>query len=221
VTYLRVRITAQSGAMTTSHSTGYFTNGEVEDYRVLVDNYPLSTITLSYTATLLNEQHGLLKWQVQEDGSTQGYEIQKSRDGFNWDELAVVGSDGHPGLKNYSYVDMNISYGKTFYRLRFIGNNKFSEIRTINRMKLDDIMVIRPNPVSDRALVDVESENRSVAEITLFSITGKQVYHKLERVEPGKSTLELAVSEDWPNGSYILRVHLNHQLVSRKLIIHR
>jgi hypothetical protein len=158
---------------------------------------------------------------VQEDGSTQGYEIQKSIDGFNWDDLSVIGSDGNPGLKDYSYLDLNIGYGKSFYRLKFIGNNKFSEVRTINRIRLEDLMVIRPNPVSDRALIDVESDNRSVAEITLYSMTGKQVHHKLVPVEPGKSTLELQVLADWPNGAYILRVQLNHQLVSRKMIIHR
>jgi hypothetical protein len=221
VTYLRIRMTSQDGGMTTSHATGYFTNGEVEDYLVLIDNYPLTTLTISYSANLWQDKHGLLDWQVQEDGSTLGYEVQKSTDGFNYENLVLVGSDGQPGLKNYSYLDPNISFGKTFYRLKFIGNNKFSEVRTVHRARLEELMIVRPNPVSDRAWINVGTENRSVAEVMLLTMTGKEIYRKLVPVDPGQNVIELPIDANWPNGTYVLKVFLNQQLASRKLIIHR
>ena len=221
VTYLRIRVTSASGGMTTSHATGHFTSGEVEDYRVLVDDYPLTTMVVSYTAELWNDKHALLEWKIQEDGSTLGYEVEKSYDGNNWEHLIVLGTDGHPGLKSYRHTDQNIGYGKTFYRLKFIGNNRYSEIRIVNRARLEDIMVIRPNPVRDRALINVNVENRSVAEIYLFTSEGRQLYHQKLIMEPGKSELELPVKTEWPNGTYVLRLFLNHETISRKLIIHR
>lgn len=52
-TYMRIRITSASAGMTTSHPTGYFATGEVEDYLIPVDNYPLSVTTITFNASIL------------------------------------------------------------------------------------------------------------------------------------------------------------------------
>src|SRR5690606_1191398 len=82
-TYLRVRITSASASMTTSHATGFFTNGEVEDYRILVDNFPLATHLLNFDAVTQGKKVKL-NWSATEDAGTLGYEIERSNDNISW-----------------------------------------------------------------------------------------------------------------------------------------
>lgn len=219
VTYLRIRIT--SGAMTANDATGYFSNGEVEDYRVLVDDYPLTTVGLNFSANLFNEHKANLQWSLQENGTVTGYEIQKSKDSRKWDHLGLKSSDGQGGMRSYEFIDENVTYGTTYYRLRFIGTNKYSEIRSVHRIRLTDVIVVKPNPAREKARITVESLTRAEAEIVLFTSEGREVYRRKETVSAGVSELELPISPDWPNGTYIINIYLNHEMASRKLLIYK
>ncbi len=219
VTYLRIRIT--SGAMTANDATGYFSNGEVEDYRVLVDDYPLTTAGLNFSADLFNEKNARLQWSLQENGNVTGYEILKSKDSREWIHLGLKSSDGQGGMRSYELIDENVTYGTTYYRLRIIGTNKYSEIKSVRRIRLTDVIVVRPNPAREKARITVESLTRSEAEIVLFTSEGREVYRRKETVSAGVSELELPISPEWPNGTYIINIYLNHEMASRKLLIHK
>jgi hypothetical protein len=205
--------------MTTSHATGYFKNGEVEDYEVHVDNYPLTASIVDFSATLVNLDDARLQWTSLEDGSIAGYEIQKSTDGMNWTYLAMTLSDRLAGEKEYEYTDPDIPYGTTYYRLKFIGANRYSDIKSVRRIQLSDVITVRPNPVQHKAIIGLETVAASEAELRLFTSGGKQVYVDKVAVPAGRSEVELPVSPDWPRGIYILRICLNNEMVSRKLLI--
>jgi hypothetical protein len=50
--------------MTGSNPTGYFPDGEVEDYRVWVGEYPLDVKMISFEAKGMNNKTAYLKWQT-------------------------------------------------------------------------------------------------------------------------------------------------------------
>jgi len=223
-TYLRVRITQASAGMTTAHATGYFTNGEAEDYKVLVDNYPLSISNLSFDASLFNNKYAKLTWSANEDNNFSGYEIEKSKDSRNWENAGVTGTNGQSGDKHYEFNDYSPYAGKTYYRLKFIGvnsNNRYSEIRTVKKTNLSDIITIIPNPVTTVATISIEASEKTIADILLNDINGKQVYYQKSPVTSGSNTILIPVKENWPSGIYMLRIIMNNEIAYKKLIIHK
>jgi GEVED domain/Secretion system C-terminal sorting domain len=221
-TYLRVRITQASAGMTTAHATGYFTNGEVEDYKILIDNYPLSLTNLSFDASLINNNYAKLEWSANEDNNFSGYEIEKSKDSRNWGSAGIIASNGKAGDKHYEFNDFSLYAGTTYYRLKFIGvngGNKFSEIRTVTKINLADAVTIKPNPVTSIATIGIEASERTTADIVLSSVNGRQLFYQKFPVNAGSNTMVIPVKEEWPAGMYILRIIMNNEIAVKKLII--
>ena len=53
--------------MTTDHPTGYFPDGEVEDFRVPVNSYPLSTQAFDFDAKLTPVKSVKLNWRLMDE----------------------------------------------------------------------------------------------------------------------------------------------------------
>lgn len=222
-TYMRIRITSASAGMTAAHATGYFTNGEVEDYPIPVDNYPLSVSTVSFNAAVINNSYAKLSWTAVEQSGPGGYEVQKSSDGLHWTYAGFVAGSGTAGEHQYDFNDDKLAYGRTWYRLKMAGVNgsKYSETRMVTRISPDDRVSIRPNPVKNRALINIESNERTTAEIRLFTETGKMVYESKSQLNSGSNILSISVKPEWPAGAYILRVNIHNESTSKKMIIEK
>jgi hypothetical protein len=221
-TYLRIRITSASALMTTSHATGYFTNGEVEDYKVLVDNFPLSITNFSFDAILINNKNSKLTWTASEDNNFSGYEIEKSKDSRNWETLGLVASNGEQGQKNYEFIDSAPYNGNTFYRLKFIGvsgSNKYSEIKTIKMVSLAEIVTIKPNPVTTVADIGIITTEKTTVEILISTVSGKNIFTQKYSVDAGANTISIPVKNEWTAGMYLVRIIMNNEIADKKLMI--
>jgi hypothetical protein len=221
-TYMRVRITQASAGMTTAHATGYFTNGEVEDYKILVDNYPLSITNLEFNATLIDNKYAKLNWSANEDNFSGGYEIEKSKNSHNWEYAGVVGSNGKVGDKQYEFNDFSLYSGTTYYRLKYIGVNsstRYSEIRSVTKPNFADKVTVRPNPVTSMVNIGIEASARTTADLILTEINGRQIYYKKFPVNAGTNNIMIPVKEEWPAGMYMLRIFMNNEIADKKLII--
>lgn len=223
-TYMRIRITSASAGMTSAHATGYFTNGEVEDYLIPVDNYPLSVSALSFNANAINNSYAKLNWTAFEQSGAGGYEVQKSTDGSNWIFAGVVASDGRAGEHTYEFTDNDLAYGKTYYRLRMIGvsgNDKYSEIKQVKKLKPEETVIIKPNPVKNTAVISIEAIDRTEADLLLLTENGKQVFSQKAMLNSGINTIRMPVQSEWSPGVYILRVIINNKTISKKMIIEK
>lgn len=223
-TYMRVRVTSASAGMTAAHATGYFTNGEVEDYRIPVDNFPLSVSTLSFQASLMNNAVARLNWSTIEQPGFGGYEIQKSRDAIGWEHAGLVQASGQPGEHSYEFTDGQLDYGKTYYRLKLIGvngNNKYSETRFVNRLNPAESVILKPNPVKNTAIISIESNNRTTADITLLTENGKKIYYDSKVINTGRNTVRIPVKSEWPAGVYLLKIFLNNETITKKMVIEK
>lgn len=223
-TYLRIRITSAAAVMTTSHATGYFINGEVEDYKVLVDNFPLSVTNLSFAALLIENKYAKLNWSSNEDNNFSGYEIEKSKDSRNWEMAGVVASNGQGGQKFYEYNDFSPYNGTTYYRLKLIGSvggNKYSEIRSVKKITLTDVVTIKPNPVTSMVNIGLETIENTTANIMIINLAGKNIFSQQYTVRSGSNTITIPVKTEWTSGMYMIRVVMNNEFADKKLIIQK
>ena len=142
-------------------------------------------------------------------------------DGRNWHGIYLTGTDGTVGSRSYQYIDQNIDYGYSQYRIRLIGTGKYSEIQTVRRINLDEVVTIRPNPASDKVVLWVDSHVRSMVAITLCTLTGREVHRQQQVVQAGATDIGLNLPGYLPNGTYLVNLYLNGERASRKLIIQR
>lgn len=223
-TYMRVRITSAAAGMTSAHATGYFTNGEVEDYRIPVDDFPLAVNNLSFNASLINNSYVKLNWSGKEESNFSGYEVQKSKDAVNWEFAGVIPGNGQSGTKQYEFTDNSPYAGLTYYRLKFVGasgNNSFSEVRSVKKSALEDRITIKPNPVTTNATISINVTESTTGEVVLIASGGKRLHSQKIVLNAGANTIQFPIKDDWNAGMYILRVIINEEIINKKLIIHK
>ncbi len=219
-TFLRIRISSEANGMTTANSTGYFYDGEVEDYYLVVNDVVLDMKLQEFTATKINESGVQLLWNVlgEEAGTT--YELQRSIDGQNWFAINRQVATLHDADVRYTYVDNDPEKPVSMYRLMYTdirGRTRFSTIKKIQFMMLESFSLY-PNPTSDLAHIRLESAAQSLAQIRVIDISGKLVFHEQIMVKKGLNNFELPVQQ-LSSGYYTLQLEVQDQLFNKKLII--
>lgn len=222
-TYLRIRITAASAGMTTAHATGYFTNGEVEDYRVLVDDYPLATHFLDFTATpAVNKV--LLTWKSTEEMNTYEYVVERSGDNENWQKIGSVRAKGNSGTFEYQYEDLNPGKGYNYYRIRIIessGMNRFSAVRKVLIKDISSTLSVSPNPAKDNISVKFELPAAAAVEVSVLNQQGAVVITRSNKGLAGWNKIDFNLPAQLPQGTYIVKITIGELNISKKIIVRK
>lgn len=223
-TYLRIRITSASNSMSASNPTGYFNDGETEDYRVLVDDYPLTVNMLSFQAKSVNNIIGRLNWQTTAEVDFMGFNIERSNDGTNWSVIGFVAAKGNnlSGTNSYEFDDPQPLRGKSYYRLKLLNRNNinhYSEVRNISIKEAIDQVSLIPNPASTYATINIISNVNAEAYISLQDIQGRRFRNERHRLIAGNNSITLNNLNQFPDGTYIIQIIANQQVISRKIII--
>ncbi|NOT51970.1 MAG: T9SS type A sorting domain-containing protein [Chitinophagaceae bacterium] len=223
-TYLRVRLTKTTHGMDNTRSTGYYEDGETEDYRVLVDNFPLSVNLLSFDARIISDNNVKLDWTTTGEENFTGFEIQRSADNNNWTVPGTVFATGNgsSSVNSYSFNDLNPLSGRSFYRLRLIsggGQFRYSETRTVIINKGIQQIIITPNPTTDKASLIINSFTADDASIHVFDASGRLVHRQTTRIQSGTNTIDLPFVSRAESGIYFIQVSLNGESITEKLVI--
>lgn len=124
----------------------------------------------------LEGRTAMLTWETATESNNQGFEIQRSKDGTNWETISwQEGSGNSTTLRTYSYKDYNTYRGINYYRLLqvdFGGSGAYSPAVSVTTFA--DTIDIYPNPASD-ILVVSGLDGRTMDEIIIHNISGKEV----------------------------------------------
>lgn len=166
----------------------------------------------------------ILSWTTLKETNNQGFEIQRSYDGVNFQTIGNINSHSDNGNSNvrihYEYIDAEKLVGKVYYRLVQIDIDKtqtFSKIVTLY-YNLNNTITVFPNPAKDVVnLSDLSGTGTEV--IYLSDATGRLVDIFFTEVQ--KTSLEISTNK-LQEGSYILTIQRqngsneNHKLVILK-----
>ena len=223
-TYLRIRITSASNSMSAANPTGYFNDGETEDYRVLVDDYPLTVNMLSFQAKSVNNTIGRLNWSTSAEVDFTGFNVERSYDGTNWNVIGFVAAKGNnlSGTNSYEFDDPQPLKGRSSYRLKLLNRNNinhYSEVRNIIIKEAIDQVSLIPNPASTYATIYINSNINTEANISLQDIHGRIFRNERHRLNTGNNSVTLNSLNQLPGGTYIIQIIANQQVISKKIII--
>jgi CRISPR/Cas system-associated endoribonuclease Cas2 len=221
-TYLRVRVTSASAGMTTAMPTGYFFNGEVEDYRIVVNTYPLTVQYSDFNAQLTNEKTVKLNWNSYDESDIASYSIERSTNNTDWEAINFISSKMSAGLASHEAIDKNVKQGISYYRLKITEKNGKAILSNVKKIenKARFSMTIAPNPVIFKAIVNISSAVAEKATLQVINNLGMVVYKESITIKKGTNSLELPVS-GFVNGTYIVNLSAGSQSVRQSLIINK
>lgn len=224
-TFLRIRLARAVSGMTVNNATGYYNNGEVEDYQVFVDGV-LPVQLLSFSATVTGDQRVITAWKVAEETGTAFYEVQRSPDGTDWYPAGTVPARNQPGEQDYVFIDVSPLNGRSFYRLAVRNRNgvteKYSAVQQVNLQAADIPWVqLLNNPVKDIAVVKIGMPQRREVKLQLLDLKGAVLMERNVVLERGVSTIQLPVPPGMGAGIYLLNVDTGERVTGLKLLLEK
>jgi hypothetical protein len=145
-----------------------------------------------------------LSWETRSEVNNKGFKIEKSKNGYRFEEIGFVKSNHNSTkLNEYSFLDQDIDEdGIYYYRLAiedFDGKIDFSDVvytkRTCER---NFEMMISPNPASDKLNIVFEGLKAEESSVTIYDNLGKKI--AIWKVNTGEKN-EFIV-KDLPTGPY-------------------
>jgi len=91
-------------------------------------------------------------------------------------------------------------------------------VRAMEPEAVVPVLTLYPNPVRDRFTVNFNSENSSMAGISVYNMVGEKVRFQESEVAEGENTMEFATG-DLINGIYIFELVNNGQIIRQRFMI--
>ena len=176
---------------------------------------------------MIRNSQAYLNWSTAAETNNKGFYVERSKDGKDFASIGFVNGKGNTSqLTNYSYTDASlkdINVSKTYYRLKQVdidGKSVYSNIieLSLDRLANSGKWTLYPNPVKDRATIEVNLETASKVRAQLISRDGKIL------LNADKGVLNEGVQQFYVNtqsiakGSYILKVTIGDKTYSQLLV---
>jgi len=152
----------------------------------------------------------IINWQTSQEINTANFEIERSYDGQNFTGVTSLLAAGNSVTeKNYRFVENNIQYKTTFYRLKSIdkdGKITFSKIVKITPSKNNiSIGNVFPVPVDNILNIEWNSPSAGNSSISIMDVSGRMIKTTTIKNNVGFNKLTMDVAA-LPHGQYILKV---------------
>jgi hypothetical protein len=224
-TYLRIRITSAAYGMNSTKATGYYDMGEVEDYKIIVDNSVLSIPLLSFNASTENNSKVKLVWAINEEADYLGYTTERSKDGNNWEAIAFSLAAGSQGSHDYEIIDNDPYPGNSFYRLKLNQGSsavRYSGIKPVKIKDLGTMIDVFPNPATDKTTIKISGDfENQEAYISVTNTRGHELSYQKTMLVSGHNLIEMQVQPGWTPGIYFIKVVVGNDKSSKQLVVRK
>lgn len=221
-TFLRVRVTSTSNNMTVNTPTRWFANGEVEDYPVIVDVI-LPTEMKNFTAKAESGVRVKLDWSTGKEINCDGFELERSADGFSWKSLAFVAANANGAAQNhYLQYDELPLQGLSYYRLKLVspgGGFQYSAVRTVDIPQLNASLKVIPNPATSKAYITFSGSRSEMASVQVTDMNGRTVVNQSFASSAGMNKIPLSGIDKLAPGTYAVRVVTAGGAMNAKLTV--
>ena len=198
-------------------NTGYTGTGTAPDIGAAEGQYtaanPLAVVLLHFSGKAADDVNNLT-WETASEAATDGFVVERSKDGASFAELAAIAAHGKASA--YCYVDANPGSGTQYYRLKMAelnGSTTYSQVVALTHTGVEAAAITAlPNPVQDHVTLILPPFTGS-ATVDVLDATGRVVW----RGATTTATLRLDMSGYTP-GRYLIRMNTGGAVVTGSLI---
>jgi hypothetical protein len=163
-------------------------------------------VTIEYFRGSKQSNGNLLDWKVSCTNTPYATLIlERSTDGRHFSEVNTQQANAVRCLTPFNYKDLSPLPGLNYYRLKTLdADGKISYSSTVvlfNKESGYEIVNIMPNPVAEKATLQISSATAAVIEVVITDISGKQVQRQKVQLAAGSNQVPLNFRNMAP-GSY-------------------
>jgi len=184
---------------------------------------------LSFSSLVLGNNVNL-KWATATEINNYGFDIERknissTNSSDNWEKIAFVqGSGTSNSIKNYSYIDKNLSSGKYAYRLKQIdidGSFSYSrevevEIKSVTTFNLEQNY---PNPFNPGTIINWQSPISGHQTLKVYDVLGNEVATLVDEYREAGSYQYEFNARDLSSGIYFYKLQIGDFVQTKKMIL--
>ena len=222
-TWLRLRLTSAVNGMTVNNMNGYYPDGEVEDYPVLMGAL-LTKNVLSFTAALNREKTVDLQWELTTTNNLVRSEVERSGNNKRWDSLTSVPGYNSGATQVYHSTDKAPLTGLSYYRIKLVFNDgtvQYTELKPITLKDAANSLQIAVNPADEYTTLKIKSSASGPCMIILNDNAGRLLLHENIILKEGENTVTVNNLGRYPRGIYYVTIKSATLNAIEKLVIVR
>jgi uncharacterized protein (DUF1501 family) len=177
---------------------------------------------LSFTGKWTNRV--TLQWEVDQESGIDGYDIQRSEDGVNFEKIGTTSAINTSIRHTYTFTDAALTKTAYYYRIKILEQSaavKFSPVILLKTNQATGITGIKvaPNPVTDSFNILFENKLSGLLTITITDLNGKEILKQQKEVHD-VYTQPVSLKDKKPaSGIYIVKVYTKSTETSTKIVI--
>jgi len=182
-------------------------------------------VELAGFAAIVDGNDVQLNWTTETELNNSGFEILRSVDGNNWENIAFVPGFGTVSEPNsYYFTDAELKSGFHFYRLKqidFDGGFEYSDIVNVFVSSPIDYNLEQnyPNPFNPNTQIKFSISNEVQVNLSVFNILGEKVKElKNDIMKPGYYDVEFNASS-LASGVYSYRIKAGDFVETKKMVL--
>jgi methionine-rich copper-binding protein CopC len=169
----------------------------------------------------LNNNKVQLSWSVDDNETGKYFQVQRSADGKNFSHAATVLTTTKTGTDNYKYEEALPFAEGAYYRIQIVNKDQsiaYSKIVSLKGQANNNKISVTQNPIKGNNIqVNFSATNDAVQTISLYNLSGVQVYTKQVRVQKGMNAIHLTMEKELAAGAYILESRNGNERQTLKL----
>lgn len=160
-----------------------------------------------------------LNWEVGTEINVSHYEVELSSNNTTFKPVASIEAKG---LHNYSYSQPaeDIRCKRVYFRIKTVdkdGKYTYSKVFTIH-IPLNTKFAVYPNPAKDNIQLQLNSNVNTAMQLQVTDIAGKVLLEKTVTAINGIVNLN---NLNLQNGSYFIRLKVNDEFLTAKLVVEK
>lgn len=178
-------------------------------------NSPLPVVFTSFNAECKQEGAHLV-WSTAMEQNSDVFIIEKSKDGFSWNEVGTINAKGEAA--NYKFNDKEA--GTAYYRLKQVdadGTFMYSRIIRSDCEIKKITVLLYPNPASEYTELVFNSAKAFNTTIEVYSNSGQLVKQLQTAVQQGNNKVRINLP-GLSNGTYMIRINHEELTVTKTFI---
>ena len=180
----------------------------------------LPTYLVSFKGQLKNGL-GFLQWISADETPGVVYSLERSDDGVNFRVIGTIQGQAPEGQGlGYHFTDPTPVSAQSYYRINIILNNahNYSNQVLLSNTGINFGVANVINPFVDHITMDVTTPSDGSAVISVFDMFGQLLHQENQAIIQGVNTLSVYGLGNLSNGTYVLQVRSNDNIISKKVV---
>ncbi|MFT3908121.1 MAG: T9SS type A sorting domain-containing protein [Ferruginibacter sp.] len=190
--------------------TDDFASAAAGRFYIVFKQLLITPVTFTNISAIRTSENAInVNWDVDNEINIENYEVQRSKDGRNFDKInTTTARTTNGGRSSYTYPDQSPFQGDNFYRIRSKGRDgqyQYSAVVKVAGLKQASLISIYPNPVVDKKLsIAFNNQPEGTCKIELRNVVGQVIYSDKVMVNSSNMVKTISLDRAIAAGTYQL-----------------